>query len=231
MSRIAERLTLFFAPRLGYWYIRACRRSMRIAWHGREALEEARRDPGRYILAFWHSRFVMMPYAYPGDRITVMSSTSRDSELLARVLVRFGLDLSKGSSTRGGASALRDVVRKVRGGYDVGFTPDGPKGPRRRAKPGVVSAARLTGLPIIPVAFSCSRGRRLGSWDRTLLPIPFSKGLFLYGRPVVVPREADSREEERLRGLLEAELDRVTDEADRLAGIEPEDPRPPIASP
>ncbi len=227
MRERSDRLLLAVAPRVGYAYIRLLRGTMRLAYRGREHLEAARRDPGGFILAFWHSRFVMMPFAYPpGGRITVLSSTHRDSELLARILVRFGFDLSKGSSTRGGAAGLLDIVRKVRQGFDVGITPDGPKGPRRRVKPGLVATARLTGLPIVPVTFSAAPAGRLRSWDRTLLPRPFSRGIFVYGEPVRVARDAGDEEQERARRRVEEDLDRLTDLLDEETGIGPEDPRP-----
>lgn len=228
MHPLTDKILLALVPRIGYAYLRFCRATMRVEYRGREVLDALRRDPGNYILSFWHSRFAMMPYVYPGGRITVLSSLHRDSEYLARILVRFGLDLSKGSSTRGGTQGMRDILRKVRAGYDVGFTPDGPKGPRRRVKMGVVTTARLTGLPIVPVAFSANPATRLRSWDRTLLPRPFTRGVFVYGAPIRVPREAEGEEEERFRLELENAIDEVTDAADRAVGLPVEDPKAPL---
>jgi lysophospholipid acyltransferase (LPLAT)-like uncharacterized protein len=225
MSPTKERILLAVAPRLAYAYIRFLRATMRLEWRGRERLEVLRRDGGSFILAFWHSRLVMMPYVYPGGRLTVLSSRHRDSEMLARVLVRLGLDLSKGSSSSGGAAGLRDILRKTRAGFDVAFTPDGPKGPRRVVKPGVVAAARLSGLPILPVAFSARPAWRLRSWDRTLVPRPFARGLYLYGEPLVVPRSAEGAEQEALSLALASTLDDLTDAADRETGIGPEEER------
>src|SRR6185503_19809634 len=104
----------------------------------------------RYILAFWHSRWVLMPYSYPGGKMAVLLSQHRDAEMLARVLARFGLHTARGSSTRGGFEGLRSIVRMSRDGYDLGIAPDGPRGPRRCAQAGVIAMARLTGLPIVP---------------------------------------------------------------------------------
>lgn len=221
-----ERILLAVAPRLAYAYIRLLRASMRLEWRGRERLDALRQDGGRFILAFWHSRLVMMPYVYPGGKITVLSSRHRDSEMLARVLIRLGLDLSKGSSTSGGAAGLRDILRKTRAGYDVAFTPDGPKGPPRVVKAGVIAAARFSGLPILPVAFSASPAWRLRSWDRTLLPRPFARGLYLYGEPLLVPRGAEGPEQDALALTLARTLDALTDAADRETGIGPEEERP-----
>ncbi len=230
MNPLVDRLSLAVVPRIGYAYIRLLHATMQLEFRGREFLEEARREPGQFILAFWHSRFVMMPYSYPGARITVLSSRHRDSEMLARILLRLGLDLSKGSSTRGGAAGLMEILRKVKRGYDVGMTPDGPKGPRRRVKPGVIAVARLSGLPIVPVTFSSARAGRLKSWDRTLVPRPFSRGVFLYGSPIRVPRDAGRDEEEHQRLRLESDLDRLTDGLDVELGVGPEEPRPPAAA-
>ncbi len=222
----AERLLLGVVPPLGYAYIRLLEGTMKLRYRGNEVLDAARRDRGHYILAFWHSRFLMMPYSYPGPRLVVLLSQHHDAEILARILRRFDLDVSRGSTSRGGAAGLRSIVRKAREGCDVGLAPDGPRGPRRRAAPGTISLARWSGLPIIPVTFSAAPARRLRSWDRTLIPRPFARGLFVYGAPLWVPREADAAEQEKLRLGLERELDRITDLADRETGVGLEDPAP-----
>lgn len=211
-------------PFLGYLYIRFLRLTTRVTYRGEKVLDEVRESRGNYILAFWHSRLVMMPYVYPGNRLVVLASKHRDSMMLSKILRRFGLSTAWGSSTRGGVAGVREILRKVKDGYDVGITPDGPKGPRRRVKAGVIATARFTGLPIIPVAFAASGGKRLGSWDRTLLPWPFGRGLFVYGRPIEVGRKIDDAEQERIRLALEEVLDRLTDDADREMGMEPEEP-------
>lgn len=219
MHPAAEWLLLNVAPTVAHAYIRLLHRTMTVEARGREVLEEARRSPGRYILCFWHSRFVLMPYAYPGGRIVVLSSDHRDAEALVRVLRKFGIEQARGSTSRRSLTGMRQILRKVEDGCDVGMTPDGPKGPRRKVQPGVIAVARFTGLPIIPVGFSASPARRLRTWDRTLVPKLFSRGLFLYGDAIRVPRDAGEDEQDRLRGVLEAALDRVTDAADDAIGL------------
>ncbi|HUC43918.1 MAG TPA: lysophospholipid acyltransferase family protein [Candidatus Sulfotelmatobacter sp.] len=230
MTRAAEWLLLNVAPPIAHAGIRLLHATMRIEFRGQEILEACRRDPGRYILCFWHSRFVLMPYCYPGPRIVVLSSTHRDAEALVRILRKFGIEQARGSTTSGALTGMRQILRKVEDGCDVGLTPDGPRGPRRRVQPGVVAVARFTGLPIVPVTFSASPARRLRSWDGTLVPRFFSKGLFLYGTPITVPRAARPAAQEEARLRLEAELDRITDLADDTMGIPREPERPPAAA-
>lgn len=228
MSAAGERLRLSLVPRVGFAYLRLLRLTMRLEFLQDEVLARIRREGGRYILAFWHSRFVMMRHGYPGQRMVVMISEHRDARLLGEILTRYGLVNAWGSSTRGGAGALRTVLRKIKEGHDVAVTPDGPRGPRRRAKPGVVAAARLSGVPIVPVGFSARPARRLHSWDRTVIPYPFSHGLYVYGEALRVARDADAAEQERVRTFLEAELDRLTDLADEKLGLPVEAARPPL---
>jgi lysophospholipid acyltransferase (LPLAT)-like uncharacterized protein len=228
MNGVVQWLLLNVVPPLAHLYIRVLHRTMHIEVRGAEVLAAARRDPGLYILAFWHSRFVLMPYCYPGPRIVVLSSQHRDAEALVRILRMFGIEQARGSSTRGGATGMRQILRKVKEGRDVGLTPDGPRGPKRRVQPGVVAIGRFTGLPIIPVTFSASPTRRLRTWDGTLLPKFFSKGIFVYGSPIVVPRDADDAAQEDKRLELERELNRITDLADDAMALAREGAGAPV---
>jgi hypothetical protein len=227
MSLLKARIVTALAPHLAYAYIRLLGATVRIAYRNREALVRARAVRGPYVLAFWHARLVLMRHAYPDRRVVVLHSRHRDSRVLGRVMRRFGIEQAWGSTTEGGAAGLRDVLRRNRAGSDVGIAPDGPRGPRRRVQPGVITLARLSGSPIVPVSYSARPARRLGSWDRTLLPLPFARAVFVYGEPIVVARDADATECERARRSLEETLDRLTDEADEAVGLGREEPRPP----
>jgi lysophospholipid acyltransferase (LPLAT)-like uncharacterized protein len=111
----------------------------------------------QYIIAFWHEHLLLMLHCRFRRPITVLTSRSRDGELMARAFPLFGVDVARGSSTRGGSAALRAMIRAARQGSNIVFTPDGPKGPRRVAKEGVVHAAQATGLPIVPIAFAAKK--------------------------------------------------------------------------
>jgi lysophospholipid acyltransferase (LPLAT)-like uncharacterized protein len=196
-------------PRLGYVVIRTLAATLRKKHVHPEHLEH---QP-QYIIVFWHAHLLLMLHSRFRRPIVVMSSQHRDAEYIVRVYERYGVECVRGSSTRGGTAALRGFIQKAKNGRTLVFTPDGPKGPARIVKEGVIAAARMTGLPLVPVAFAAKRKKLLGSWDRMVIPYPFSKALYLYGEPLVVPRDADA-EEWRLK--LEQTLNALAEDAERM---------------
>ena len=182
-----------------------------------EALVQARRP---FIAAFWHGRMAMMRAAWPSrpQDFHMLISEHADGQLIARGMERLGFSTISGSSRRGGLTALREMGRRLQDGAAVGITPDGPKGPRMRAKAGAVAAARRAGVAILPVSGATSRTYVLGTWDRFCLVLPFGRGLLLWGTPIEVPAEADEAAIEEIRLQLESELNRLTAEADHRVG-------------
>ena len=175
-----------------------------------------------FIVAFWHGRLMLMPYCWRRDKpIEMLISQHADGQLIARTIGHFGFGAIAGSTSRGGSSALRAMLRGLKQGGHVGITPDGPRGPRMRAGGGIGDVARLAGVPILPVAFATSRRVVLGSWDRFILALPFSRGVYVWGEPIEVARGDDSAAAQK---RIEDRLNAVTAEADRLVGqavIEP----------
>ncbi len=134
-----------------------------------------------FILAFWHGRLLLMPSCWRREKpIELLVSQHRDGQLIARTIGHFDLRTITGSTSRGGSAALRAMLRGLERGGSVGITPDGPRGPRMRATGGIADLARLSGAPILPVAFATSRRRVLGSWDRFLFAITFFRGFFVW---------------------------------------------------
>ncbi len=190
--RFKDRVLVMLASLLGATLIRLLRLSLRLEFRGEEHVRPFWERGENVILAFWHGRLLLLPYCYRGKRgIRVLISSSRDGELIARTIRSFGLDAVRGSSTRGGSEAKSALAVALEEGYDVGITPDGPKGPRYVAKAGVVDLARQSGRPVIPVLASTRRGKYLGSWDRFLLPKPGDFALIGYGAPVFVAPDED----------------------------------------
>ncbi len=212
------------AAALAAGFIRALRATVRLRHHGDAELRRRERDGERFILAFWHRHLLLMRYAYHGPRISVLVSRHRDGELIARTVAHLGVDASRGSTTRGGVAGLRALLRRAEQGYDLAFTPDGPRGPAGSVQPGILLAAQATGWPIQPVALAASRCWRLASWDRFIVPQPASRVHLAYGEPLWVPRGCDRR---AAGESLKRRLDAAEAAAARLAagGVASEEER------
>ena len=160
MSRPAERLMISVVPFVGSIIMRLLRATMRFDWVNPPALS---RDENA-IFPFWHGRMLMMPFAkdrFGSGKFCVMVSRHRDGEMISRTMDWFGIATSRGSTTRGGVSGLKDIIRLARDGWNISFTPDGPRGPRHTVQMGVIQAAKATGLVIHPVTYSARKKKLL----------------------------------------------------------------------
>jgi hypothetical protein len=166
------------------------------------------------ILAFWHDRILLMPFPYRGRKACIMNSIHRDGEIITRVIKRFGIRSVRGSSTRGWIGGLKDMLEAYRQGYDLIVVPDGPRGPRHHAKPGVLQLARATGAPIFPVTYGAAWKITVPSWDRLLIPFPLSRVTYVAGSPIVVPTDTSPALIEEKRRELEDILQTITAQAD-----------------
>ena len=201
---------------------------------GREHYDAAVAKGGGLIGGTWHGRLCLAPYWRPPTRHVVgMISANRDGDLIAGVLRRFGVTAVRGSSYdrrkgryKGGAEALAGAEQALSEGNIVVITPDGPRGPRMRAEPGIAMLSIRTGAPICPIAFSTVRGKVLRSWDRFLVPFPFGRGVQIAGEVLQPPTAATPDAIETYRQQIEAALTSVATEADRLCGREPILPEP-----
>lgn len=185
-------------------------------------------DAGKpFLLCFWHGRTVMMPCSWD-RRVPIYMLVSRhlDGQLIAHTVKHFGIRTIAGSTSRGGAGALRAMLKILASGNCAGITPDGPRGPRMRASAGVVNAARLAGVAIVPGTFAARRRLVLSSWDRFIVALPFTRGVFLWGKPIEVARDADPEARETVRREIEVRLNALCLEADRLVGAAPVEPAP-----
>jgi lysophospholipid acyltransferase (LPLAT)-like uncharacterized protein len=200
--------------------VRALGVTLSVRAEGVEALHPLWRTGRPLIYAVWHGRILIVPWLSARFRRTdgarnvrVLASRSRDGELLAAFVRRFGMEVVRGSSSRGGAAALRELARAVQSGQDVAVVPDGPRGPSCRAQAGIVSLAAATGAPIVPLGVAARPARRLRSWDRFMVPVPFARCAVVFGPVVHVGRDDDR---EALRAAVERALQDATDSADRL---------------
>ncbi len=198
--------------------IRLVKTSTRWTTINGDAAAAAWRGEKPIIVAFWHNRLALMPYCWPSKApFHMLISSHTDGQLIAKAVGALGISTIAGSSTRGGSGAMRDLIRKLKAGESVGMTPDGPRGPSQIAQDGIVALARLSGAPIVPAAVSVRRRKRLRTWDRLIIGLPFSNGAMVWGEPIHVPRDCDDGQIEILRQRVEAEMNRVSMEADAAA--------------
>jgi lysophospholipid acyltransferase (LPLAT)-like uncharacterized protein len=180
------------------------------------------------IATFWHGRMMLLHRAWTPRprRFHMMISNHRDGALISSAIRHMRVDTVGADKRTGGLTALRQATKLVRQGEWIGITPDGPKGPRMRARGGAVKLAQLTGRPILPVAIAASNVHFLTSWDRFMLAWPFGRAEIRYGTPIAVPRDADGATLERCRQQLETEMNRLTRALDETYGHRPVSPDP-----
>ncbi|MSR07852.1 MAG: DUF374 domain-containing protein [Gemmatimonadetes bacterium] len=162
---------------------------------GQDYLDRNRAEGTPVILAVWHGHMLPALVHHRGMPITLLVSAHGDGEYLARAATRWGFGTVRGSSTRGSLAGLRGLVRTLEAGGDVAITPDGPRGPARSVKPGALTAAQMTGAPIIPVGTAATPAWRAHSWDGFLLPSPLARVSIAYGPPIYVERGHGARDE------------------------------------
>jgi len=202
----------------GKWFVDALFSTIRmnvIGWDEVAPLMNSK----RFLFAFWHSRILPVCYTHKGYNAAIMVSRSKDGEIIAQVIYRQGHEPVRGSSTRGGREALHQIVESLKTGARPGvMIPDGPQGPRRKVQHGIIRLAQITGYPIISITGSFSHMAVLNSWDRFIIPRPFSRCLLMYGKPIYVPSDADEVLQESLRCQLECEMNRITQRVDNYFG-------------
>lgn len=211
------------ASRLLATVIRGLARTIRWQIINPEVADQVFRSEKPIIGAFWHNRIMMMTEIWNSDRpFAMLQSRHPDGRLIARTIEHLGITDIVGSAGKGkgGAQALRDMLRALRNGTSVGVTPDGPRGPRMRVSGGVIALARMSGAPIYPVTWNVSRRRVLRTWDRFVLALPFARGVYIWGDPIHVPRDADEAQMDALRLELEERLNLLCAEADAALGTD-----------
>jgi lysophospholipid acyltransferase (LPLAT)-like uncharacterized protein len=203
---------------LVYFSIRAIAATLRFTLDDRSGLFQQGEPKEKLIFAVWHNRLALVLIAYrrhvtrfaPRRRMAGMVSASRDGGFLVEVLRRFEVEPVRGSSSRRGSRALRELIGWAARGYDLAVTPDGPRGPCYAVQEGVIAAAQYSGLPIVPASYYLNSKLRLKSWDRFQVPLPFARCDVTTGRPVRVPPDISDVEREAFRQQLEEELRAIT---------------------
>ena len=208
-QRIILRIIIF----AGYWFIRLTAPTLRICVSREEG---AQQNVGQrpLIISFWHACIIPATYIFRNAGIRVMSSNSYDGEYMGRIIHKFGFVAVKGSSSRNAVRALLGLRRALREGWPVAFSLDGPRGPRYKVKPGPVSLARSSGVPLTMFHIAVERAWVLNTWDQLIIPKPFSRVLIRFAKLLSVPAEATDEALERYQQELQDSLDRILEFAE-----------------
>ena len=204
---------------LGRMMIRLLGSTLRCEIIGEEYLQEARENSpnGRVAMAFWHGRQFPLAYHWKDKSVAVLTSLSRDGTLQSLVLGGLGFHIVRGSTSRGAVRGLVGIIRAVKEGHDTAFAVDGPRGPHRIAQPGILYAARKTGVPVVPMTTAARRAHVFEkSWDKYILPLPFTRVVVAFDKGFMVPDDSDAEDLDRRATELGELLDNLTAEAEEV---------------
>jgi lysophospholipid acyltransferase (LPLAT)-like uncharacterized protein len=193
-----------WSSRLGSAFIQAIARTWRFRVVNQEAADRERAAGRPVVMSLWHGEMLPLLFYHRNRQIAVLVSEHGDGEIIARILEDFGFRLVRGSSSRGAARSLIAIDRELGAGFDVGITPDGPRGPRHSVAPGALLAAHRAGVRILPLAAKASSFWQLGSWDRFMIPKPFARVTIAYGDPLAVDAPSSREAGERTELLADA---------------------------
>jgi lysophospholipid acyltransferase (LPLAT)-like uncharacterized protein len=210
---LRQRIVLRMIIWVGYWFIRLIGPTLRVCISFEEGAQETL-ESRPLIGSLWHSCLIPATYICRDLGVRVMSSNSYDGEYMGRIIHKFGFVAVKGSSSRNAVRALLGLRRALEDGWTVAFTLDGPRGPRHKVKPGPVALGRSSGVRLTMFHAAVDKAWVLNTWDRLMIPKPFSRVLLRFGRLIPVPRNANDEDVERYQGELQASLDRVREFAE-----------------
>ncbi|HOV32610.1 MAG TPA: lysophospholipid acyltransferase family protein [Candidatus Hydrogenedens sp.] len=182
--------------------------------------EQTIETEGRIIVAFWHEHILYGAYLFQGTHYHTLTSYSYDGELAARIVRHFGIEAVRGSSSRGGSDALKGLQKALEQLGCVGWTLDGPRGPRRIAKPGIAVLSARTKTPIIPMGAIVNKSWHLNSWDHFSIPKPFAKIYVGFGPVISPPTSEDKEKIEDTRQEVETALNNLLNRLEKVSGIQ-----------
>jgi lysophospholipid acyltransferase (LPLAT)-like uncharacterized protein len=210
---LRQRIILRLIITAGYWFIRLVGPTLRVCVSREDGAQQTI-GQRPLIGSFWHACIIPATYMCRNLGVRVMSSNSYDGEYMGRIIRKFGFVAVKGSSSRNAVRALLGLRRALEEGWSVAFTLDGPRGPRYKVKPGPVALARSSGAPLTMFHMAVDRAWVLDTWDRLIIPKPFSRVLMRFGKLIPVPENATDEELDRYQNGLQTALDRVREFAE-----------------
>jgi lysophospholipid acyltransferase (LPLAT)-like uncharacterized protein len=208
-------MLLKIIPAIAYLIIYVVSKTLRLKITGAKQIIEAKKTGKNFIFAFWHNQFFIMPYYYVKkigrSPISVLTSKSKDGEYISRLLYKFGFSTTRGSTSLGGETALRLLIKEIEKGNDVAVTPDGPRGPRHIIQEGIITLSSVTGCPIVLAGYKVKRKKILNTWDKFIIPCPFTSGILTTIGPISIPKNISDSRKEEIRKSLEKTLNLISE--------------------
>ncbi|MBL0953780.1 MAG: lysophospholipid acyltransferase family protein [Leptospira sp.] len=216
-----RKILVWLLPLIIVWLQRFVGLTSRFRIIKNEQYEEIFKNKKPYIYSIWHTNVLYSPYLHRNKNVAVLISESKDGDFINQVVHRFGNSSIRGSSSKGGSKALKAMIQHLKKGLPAAFTPDGPRGPALILQPGIIAAAQVTQVPIVPFHYECSRQWILEkAWDKHRVPKPFTTFVVSYGEPIYVPRELNEVEFENMRLKVEEAMlknrEKAIQEAERI---------------
>ena len=210
-KEVRHQLLKILTPAVGLVYFYLVGKTSKTDVIGQEQLDALRTQYPHVIYASWHENILTGAWALRHQGATILISQSRDGEYVSRLVHLLGFHTVRGSSSRGGVRSLLKLVRVLKNEGDAIIIADGPRGPARECKPGVITLAKRSGMPIIPTAVLVSRFKRVNSWDRTIIPYPFSTFTMIHADPIFIPEDADKKTIAQYQAQLKQALDALSE--------------------
>lgn len=208
---------IFIAP-FFLLYLKMLMRFSKVTTIGMEHVDKLCDDNIGHTFVFWHNQQFILPQLRKKRNIYALVSDSRDGDYMAWLVRRFGKIPIRGSSSKKGVQALKQMIRLLKGGAELAIATDGPRGPAFEVKPGAIQLAQMTGTPIVPVAYSATKVKKFSSWDQSFVPYFFGHLVIVYGEPLLVDRSLTI---EQGTSLVKAMLDKTNAEAqERVAALQ-----------
>jgi len=211
---MTRKITFWLVTKVGWLIFLLLGRLTRTTVINQHYYDELKQSEQGFLSILWHGRIFLPIYHHRNQAVVAMVSQHGDGEMIAQTIHKLGFRTVRGSSTRGGQQALRNMVKELRHGKVGTMMPDGPKGPRHYFKEGALFIAQLARVPLLPMTYSADRFFQFNSWDKFMLVKPFSRSIIMYGEPINVPVRLQPEEKEKFREVLENRLIQLEKAAD-----------------
>jgi lysophospholipid acyltransferase (LPLAT)-like uncharacterized protein len=218
-KEVQHQLLQILVPTLGIAYFYLVEKTSKKIILGQDQLDTLKTQYPHVIYTGWHEQVINGIWIFHHRKMTVLISQSRDGEYISRLVHLLGFRSARGSSSRGGIRGFLQLLQTLKTTGDIILLADGPRGPAKQCKAGVIALARRSGMPIIPGAVIVNRSKRVKSWDRTIIPYPFATFTMSYGEPIFVPKNADKEVIAEYQMRVKQAIDSLTEKTEQYNSL------------